>query len=307
MSEVRSAPEILIRFELIHAEAISDSARAEIHAVCAVIPDPHPIHRKLGLGLDGPEELAEIVASDAGLTASILRNVNSAAFSLASPIVSVRHAITYLGVGMVKTLVAQAAVADRISPGTPEQEEALSRVWTSACAASAIAQLLAQEMSLKRPSVLATRALFSNLGDVALVMARPESASWYTPGFDIVERLSNQQHAFGLNSAMIGAALAEHWNLPADISNAILRGFDPLTRPEEHMLANEAHRDGLLLYLAARIGDRVSYSGLQDIAELDLRNSNDPDLFYLANHLDAADLSRVPALLEDATSRHVSV
>lgn len=140
VSEERSAPEILIRFELIHAEAISDSARAEIHAVCAVIPDPHPIHRKLGLGLDGPEELAEIVASDAGLTASILRNVNSAAFSLASPIVSVRHAITYLGVGMVKTLVAQAAVADRIAPGTPEQEEALSRVWTSACAASAIAQ-----------------------------------------------------------------------------------------------------------------------------------------------------------------------
>lgn len=294
---------MLTRFELTRAETITASIRADIDAICAIMPDPHPVHRQLGIGLDGPEELVEIVASDAGLTASILRNVNSAAFSLAFPIVSVRHAITYLGVSMVKAMVAQAAVAQRITPGTPAQEAALRRVWTSACGASAIAQLLAQELGLSRPSVLATRALFSNLGDVALVVARPESASWYTPGFDIVDRLNHQQQAFGFNSAMVGAALADRWNLPTDISNAIRMGFDPLVIPEENPPADETHGDNLLLYLAARIGDRVSYMGLQDIADLDLSNNNDPDIFYLVNQLNRPDLSKVLALFEDVAFR----
>ncbi len=304
VSEKRAPPEILANFELIRGENLSSSVRADIDAICAVMPEPHPIHRQLAIGLESPEELAEIVASDAGLTASILRNVNSAAFSLASPIVSVRHAITYLGVSMVKALVSQAAVAQRVAPGTNEQEAALSRVWTSSCAASAIAQLLGQEMGVKRPSVLATRALFSNLGDVALVMARPESSSWYTHGIDIVARLSRQQQAFGLNTAMVGAALADRWNLPTDISTAIQRAYIPLeSRPEKNPPADEMRRDNVLLYLAGRIADRVSYMGLQDIADLNLRNTTDPDIFYLVNHLDAADLSRVPVLLEDASFR----
>lgn len=301
LSDSRRPPETLSNLKLLHSEDISDSIRADIDAVCAIMPDPHPIHRQLASGLDGPEELAEIVASDAGLTASLLRNVNSAAFSLASPIVSVRHAITYLGISTVTGLVAQAAVAQRAEPATPEQQAALTRIWTSGCAASAVAQLLAQELGLTRPSVLATRALFLNLGDVALVMARPGSVEWYEPGSNIVERISSQQSAIGMNTAIVGARLTQHWNLPDDISSAIQNGFTPLmTPPEEHPMEGEARQGNVLLYLAARIGDRVSYLGAQDVSDLDLRNSPAPDLFYLAGHLDAAGLSKVSALLEDA-------
>lgn len=304
LSDTHSPPEMLSSLRLLSGDDISDRIRADIDAVCGVMPDPHPIHRQLASGLDSPEELAEIVASDAGLSASLLRIVNSAAFSLASPIVSVRHAITYLGMSTVKGLVAQAAVVQQAETLTPEQRDALTRIWTSGCAASAMTQLLAQELGLTRPSVLATRALFLNLGDVALVMDRPSSVEWYAPGSNIVERTCSQQNAIGMNTAMVGARLAQRWSLPDDISNAIKNSFMPLvTPPAEYPIQEEARQDTVILYLAARIGDRVSYHGIRDVSDLDLHDCSASDLFYLAGHLDASGLSKAFILIEDATFR----
>ena len=127
-------PAMLAALQLERRGDIDAAVLARVDEVCESMADPHPVQSKLAAGLDTPEELMEVVASDAGLTASILRTVNSAAFALTSPITSVQHAITYLGVSVVKGLVAQAAVAERVAQGTPEQEEALTRIWRSACA-----------------------------------------------------------------------------------------------------------------------------------------------------------------------------
>lgn len=304
VASVRPVPDELRGFHLIMQSEIDDAARSRIELVCTNMPEPHPVQRQLAGGLDSPDALIEAVASDAGLTASILRTVNSAAFSLASPITSVQHAITYLGVSVVKGLVAQAAIAERLDEGTPEQQAALSRIWKSACTASALAQMLGQELGVQRPSVLATKALFFNLGDVALAMSIEESPTWYTDGVSIVQRVAAQQQACSANAAIVGSMLAGLWHLPDDIANAIEFGLLPLvTSAEAHPMQGEARRDNVLMYLAGRIGDRVTYRGLRDIAELNLVDSEESGLFYLPDHLNAAGLSRVPQLLQDPAFR----
>jgi hypothetical protein len=297
-------PVELSNLHLILASEVDEPVRARLEVICAAMPEPHPIQRQLAWGLDTPDELAEAVATDAGLTARILRTVNSAAFSLASPITSVHHAITYLGVSVVKGLVAQAAVAEQVEEGSPEQQAALSRIWTSACAASAMAQILGLELGLPRPSVLATKALFFNLGDVALSLGLSESLAWYQEGVSIIERINGQQSACAANTAIVGSMLARHWQLPDDIASAIESGFLPLvTSPADHPMTGEERRDNVVMYLAGRIGDRVTYRGMRDVAELTLRGSAEPSLFYLAGHLDAAGLSAVPDLLQDPAFR----
>jgi hypothetical protein len=297
-------PESLASFRLLLAADLDDVARAKIESICTSMPDPHPIHRQLAGGLDSPDQLAEAVSSDAGLTASILRTVNSAAFSLASPITSVHHAITYLGVSVVKGLVAQAAVSEQSDEGTPEQQLALSRIWTSACVASAMAQMLGQELGVPRPSVLATKSLFFNLGDVALTLSLPESPAWYQEGVSVVERINGQQSVCSANAAIVGANLARLWHLPDDIADAIESGFIPLaTPPGEHPMSGDERRDNVLMYLAGRIGDRVTYRGVKDIAEIELMDTQEPGLFYLAGHLEAAGLGRVMALMQDPAFR----
>ncbi len=300
----RPLPAELEGFHLIMHGELTPEVSENIDAICTRMPEPHPVQRQLASGLDTPDSLMEAVVSDAGLTARILSTVNSAAFSLAFPITSVRHAITYLGVSVVKGLVAQSAVAEQLDEGSPEQQAALGRIWKSACTASALAQMLGQELGVKRPSVLATKALFFNLGDVALVTSVEGLPAVYSDGVNIVARVTAQQNACSANTAIIGASLARLWHLPDDIVNAIEFGFIPLVTPAaEHSMTGGERQENVLMYLAGRLGDRVSYRGLRDVAELNLTDSQEPGLFYLAENLSGAGLGRVPALLQEPAFR----
>ena len=297
-------PEILREFHLLRGSELDAAARARVGGICAAMPEPHPVQTRLARGLDTPEELMAAVVSDAGLTATILRTVNSAAFGLSTSITSVQHAINYLGVSVVKGVVSQAALAERAEAGTPEQQRALACVWKSACVASAFAQLLGTELGFARPSVLATKSLFFNLGDVALILAVEGIEDAYDEGVGIVERVQRQQALAGVNTAVVGSALAEAWSLPAELVAAIETGLIPLaTAPAEHPMDGAMRQENIVLYLAGRIGDRATYRGLRDVAELPLGNPEEPGTFFLHGHLVAAGLERVPALLDDASFR----
>lgn len=302
--EPEPLPERLAGLHLLKAEDVDEASWVRIARVCEGMGDPHPVHTRLAGGLDSPEELREVVSADGGLTASILKTVNSAAFALASPITSVQHAVTYLGVGVVRGLVVRAALAEREETGTPEQQATLASIWKSACSGSAFAQLIGQELALPRPSVLATKSLFFNLGDVAIARSVAGAHEWFTPDVDVIERIDAEQRALGANTAITGAALARHWNLPEDLADAIEEGYLPLVlRPGEHPMKGEDYQQNVLMYLAGQIGDRITYRGLRDIAELELEDTEDPALYHLAGHLDAAGLKRVIPLLRDAAFR----
>lgn len=300
VEEARPIPDALQTLTLIMSPDLETQAIERVQAICANMPEPHPVQRQLASGLDTPDDLMEVVSSDAGLTAGILRTVNSAAFALASPITSVQHAITYLGVSMVKGLVAQVSLAARVEEGSAEQQAALARIWRSAGVASAMAQMLGQELGVSRPSVVATKALFFNLGDVALVLGVDTATSWYEEAVTSVERINLQQAACGANTAIVGSQLARLWNLPEDIAQAIDAGLFPLAFPAEAQpLALEEHRACVLMYLAGRIGDRAAFHGLKDIGELDVSGGDDPEMFYLPGHLEAAGLTRAIDVLQD--------
>ncbi|MEE4277162.1 MAG: HDOD domain-containing protein [Halieaceae bacterium] len=300
----RETPAPLLALRIITRDDLDAGAQAQVEAICRAMPEPHPVQKHMAGGLDTPEELLDAVVTDAGLTAAILRTVNSAAFALATPITSVQHAINYLGVGMVKGLVAQSVVAENTLEGTPEQQAALARVWRSACSASAFAQLLGQELGLSRPSVLSTKSLFFNLGDVALVLGVDGATQWYEEGISIVARIEAQQAACGANTAIVGAELARLWKLPPDLVAAIETGFLPLNTPAaEHPMSGEERQANIIVFLAGRIGDRISYRALRDIAELPLGSEDEPGLFFLPEHLSSAGLGRAPGLLQSPAFR----
>lgn len=299
----REVPEALAALKLIAADA-SDPASGEAERIAQLMGEPHPVQKQLARGLDTPEDLIDAVTSDPGLTASILKTVNSAAYALSSPINSVQHAITYLGVNAVKTLVSRAAVANRQEPGTPEQEAALAKIWLSAGVASAFAQTLGKELGVERPSVLATEALFFSLGDVALVKSVEPAAAWYAADQDLLARIDAQQQATHTNTALVAAVLARQWGLPENLATAIETGLLPLAvSPEDFTHTADERRTSVLLYLSGRVGDRMAFNGLRDVGELELANAEAPDLFHLEAHLDAAGLARVPAILQSTGFR----
>ena len=298
-------PDVLVDLSLLSEEDLDDDGQATLAQICAQYEEPHPVQRKLATGLDEPEDLIEVVSADAGLSADVLRTVNSAAFALMAPITSVPQAVNYLGVAIVRALVLRATLIKSPDEQDPEREQALMHLWQSACAASAMARLLALDLGRSRPSILGTKALFTSIGDVAVMRCIPGAESWYEKSSSMVDRIRQQQSQCGLNSALVGAALARQWSLPEEIRKAIAGSYLPLVNsPVGYPLRGEARIDNVLVYLAMVIGDRTTYHGMRDIASLDLSPGSVPELYWLDAHLHAARLGRVTDLLQTSAFRH---
>ncbi|WP_299202083.1 HDOD domain-containing protein [uncultured Amphritea sp.] len=292
----------LTGFDLFVATQIDEKQADRARQLCERLPDPHPVQSKLAGGLDTPQELVATLAADPGLTAGVLRTVNSAAFALTSPISSVQHAVNYLGVSFVKGLVSQAATADQTKDCSEAQRAALQRVWLSTAVASAFANLLGQSSGHYRPSVLATKALFFNLGDLGIILGEEAAHAWYAEGMTVLDRIKAQQQGCGLNSSIVGSTLARNWGLPEDIEHAIANSMLPLVKTPAQLsfvVKEDELKDTVLLYLAGRIGDRVAYQGLRDLSEFNIEAADEPCTFFIKGHLEASDQKLVVNLLSD--------
>jgi HD-like signal output (HDOD) protein len=298
-------PASLQQFQLLSAADLTPAAAAKVAELSQTLALPHPILAKMAQGLDD-DALVDVVVSDPRLSAEVLRTVNSAAFALQSPIESVPRAVAYLGLNYVKGLVSELAVAPAVSLPTPQQHAAARRIWNSSIIASAATQIFATQLSVKAPSVAATQAVLASLGDLCMISADAALAGAYAGGTTLVERVTLQQAASGVNSALVGAALAAQWQLPESVRHSLEQSLVLLvTPPAEHPESGVTLQRAVLCYFAARLGDAVAFGGLRDIALLDADTdaADAPDRFYLPAYFAATQLTRLPLLLQDATIR----
>lgn len=285
------APPALAAFTLLQSETLPDTTLADLAPLASSLGQPHPILGRLSSGLDDVESLAEIVRSDPGLSAEVLRRVNSSAFGLSAPIASVQYALTFLGTNFVRQVVLHASVAPSVPLETTEQQAAADRLWQASYIASSYAQLAAQHHGLARPSVLSTQVLLACLGDVVVVAARPDLASSYLESSSLFERTDQQQIALGANAGQLAAWLAQRWQLPEELIQSLRISLLPMTvPPDRHPLTGEARRANLLTYTACIVGQRVVRDRVTDLGNLDLTTDTGLDCHYLPDHLDVSGL-----------------
>ncbi|MDP5054862.1 MAG: HDOD domain-containing protein, partial [Congregibacter sp.] len=189
----RRTPDRLADLFLVMEEHLNELELEDIRELVASLRQPPPLVERLTVGLDDPDELREAILSSPTLSADVLRVVNSAAFALSNPISSIEHAVTYLGTTMVRGLVLQSAVGQVMKFETDVQKAAYMRIWRSSYVASAAAQAYATALDFEHPSVHATRALLVNIGDLALISARPELSIIYAPKTEVLRRVEAQQ------------------------------------------------------------------------------------------------------------------
>jgi len=295
----------LREFTLLQADALPAEAEQELGRTLQSLEQPHPLLARMSSGLDDAEELAQVVRADPGLSAEVLRTVNSAAFALSTPIVSVNHALTFLGSNLVKTLVMHAAVAPTLKLETEPQRLAVDRVWRASYIASTVAQLGGAELGLPRPSVLATAALLGSLGDVALIARHPALADTYLQPLSLLDQVRAQQAVSGLNGALVAAALAREWELPEELSQMLGGLLLPMVcEPDALPVIGEERCQLLVCYSACRLGWWVVSQNLIDIDMVDLLALEWPEFHYLPQHLQAAGLEPLITLPRQPTFRN---
>ena len=170
-------------------------------------------------------DLVGIVSLDQSLMASLLRQANSAASAPVAPVTTIRDAAVRLGVSSLLSMALAATVSDKMNAALPGYAMSEGDLWRESVAASVAADVLRVKASVEVPVEAGTAALLHDLGKVVL------SAHLGTQVLEVLGRtaaetdgqklLEAEDATLGVNHVEVGAMVAEQWQLPATIVEAI--------------------------------------------------------------------------------------
>lgn len=192
------------------------------------------------------QDVAELLESDAALSAEVLGLANSALISARYGVNSVLHALALLGSRRVATLVMTLALSKLLKQAG--KTEAMRRMWRHNLATALAMRHLAE--ARKRDSSQAYYAgLFHDIGRLALLLQQP---SLYdealASGADLDEM---ERQRFGIDHCEAGAWVVEKWKLPEDFTEVVL---------EHHHPNADAAELTLLVHEACEMANRLGFS-----------------------------------------------
>lgn len=181
------------------------------------------------------KDLAQIVQTDSGLTAELLKHVNSAYVGMRTKVGSAMQALSLLGLRQSKNLL--------ISVGTRGAIQARqSKLINQACFWNAALQkaLFAKEIAALLKTDQDVAFAGAVLQDFLLPVVTNELYNEYlefikTRDSQPVSMCEYEQSRFGWDHALAGACLARRWKLPDDLVCCILfhhQGLEVLQHPE---------------------------------------------------------------------------
>jgi len=196
--------------------------------------------------------IGQLVGLDPGLSARLLRIVNSAYYGLQAQVDSIPHAITVIGADDLRSLILSTMTVSAFK-NIPIEIIDMHRFWRHSLATAVIAKLLARECLYKRPERAFSWGMLHDIGELVLLHQAPEPVgraleTYAASGGNYFEI---QQEEIGCNHAEVGAALLRHWSLPDSVWVPIQHHLDP-DYPTEFRL------ESALLHIANAIASKCS-------------------------------------------------
>lgn len=239
--------------------AFIDSIRARLHQKLKPLVDESsrclPILQSTCqqiLNHMGPQSnavnLAQVISRDHGLTCKVLQVANSIAYSPQQTIVSVPHAVSWLGLDTVRSLVAAAHLVEQLQHWPVRQQEFRTLISKSLVSAT-YASELGLAIGYPQPGQLFTGALLYSIGDLAIAYQDPELFLALQAISKKTKRSSEcvlqETRLIGVPRLTLAQALAHMWKLPDDL-------IELFRHPEE--LAIEHWQSGLQTYRGIVVG-----------------------------------------------------
>lgn len=166
-------------------------------------------------------DLARHIAVDQTLTATLLRIVNSAYYSFEREIIKIPDAIVILGFTEVRNL-ALAAKTFEVFPNTLSAYDR-TQLWRHSVATAIASDRCARAGGLLNRDAYFVAGLLHDIGKVVFDVLHPEryrlaALRAHEQGTRIFE---SERQVFGYDHTTLGAALSNHWHLPAFIATAL--------------------------------------------------------------------------------------
>ena len=206
----------------------------------------------------GAAELAAILSTDPALSAKLIKISNSAYYGFTRHFGTVREAVIVLGFKQVRKVAVAASIIDAFKrPRSPIDGFDLNLFWGHSLAVAIISEFAARTYNIGNPADAFTAGILHDIGRLALRQARPYefgralefARTTGEPLRDIELRET------GFSHEELGRALAERWNFPAYLAEAIGSHHDSLLDTEHHGLAAViAMADQLALHFGVNSG-----------------------------------------------------
>ncbi len=209
--------------ELVPNKSILDKIARVEHL--PVLPEVYNrITAELAKGEPSPKVIGDIVAQDVGMSANILKLVNSAYFGLPRHISAPQQAVIVLGINVVRSVILSLHVFNSFEH-IGRASFSLPMLWGHSMRAGAMARTIAQHEALPKDEAdyAYIAALLHDVGKLIMEAHCPEECLRV---YEVV-RAENRRVAeveaeqLGLTHAEVGAYLLGLWGLPPQVVHAV--------------------------------------------------------------------------------------
>ncbi|MEE9404652.1 MAG: GGDEF domain-containing protein [Algisphaera sp.] len=170
------------------------------------------------------DDIAKAIHNDPGLTARILKTVNSSYYAQSKPVTGVNQALVVLGLRTVKTLALGFSLVPNLQKSS-EDGEGFDHIsyWKRSLLTATAAKMFADNAGSRFTEEAFLGGLLQDMGMIALHQVLGEDYEDVTEitGGHHTALSSAESDRIGITHAQVGSKLAESWNLPNVISHAI--------------------------------------------------------------------------------------
>ena len=200
-------------------------------ALCRNLPSPPGIALRIIELAQNPEAdittAADIIGIDMALSARMLRIANSPLYASRRRIENLGQALTMLGLNATVSLALGFTVTrDLTAPG--QGQDVRERAWRRSILSALAASLPGQARGLRKAEELMLAGLLQDIGILVLAQSEPDR---YLPvlraAADNDQLLALEREQLDCTHAEVGAWMAEQWDLPRYLVDAIARSESP--------------------------------------------------------------------------------
>lgn len=174
--------------------------------------------------LNGSLEIALIIERDPSLAVNVLRLANSAYFGAGETFLSIRDAVTRVGLKEIERLARTVLVIDTFTNVGATMDHVL--FWRHSLQVAAIAEFLAErnsEQSTLLPDEAYTAGLLHDIGKLMLDQFFPEEYEKVRVYNDLISSTDAEAEKFvlGIDHGQVGAGLMDFWSLEENIIESV--------------------------------------------------------------------------------------
>lgn len=258
-------------------ETLSDTALQSLVSQIGSLPSQPAMYNKIKQQMSSDsgslEQVGKLIAQDIGITSKILQVVNSPFFGLKKEVISVEHAIAYLGFEMVQNLVLASELFESFRHAGVDAS-VLEDLWDHAQKVSQLAGQIArlENLPASHCNTVITGGLLHDIGKLVLLLYSPEQ---YRTVEELVANGELRQNAeksiFGAQHAAVGAYLISLWGLPTSLVECIFFHHD------EQLLDQSPLLTPVVVYIADCLirGQQDQLSAISGVDEAKLQQWQD--------------------------------